>query len=73
MLWQRHSDLAKEMLRRGYNHNSEMTEEECGCIYDLSEEKVFWEIDKKKALKDLLDRCPECHSRFTRLTGCRSS
>ena len=59
-LYQRHEDLKDEMIKRGYNHKSPMYDHECGCIFDLSLEKQYWEIDKKIALGDLLDRCPEC-------------
>lgn len=63
-LFQRHEDLKNEMISRGYKHNSYMCEEECGCIYNLPQEYVYWEVDKKKALEDLLSRCPECLARF---------
>ena len=62
-LYQRHKDLADEMVRRGYNHKSEIKEEDCACVLDLSIEKQYWEIDKEIALKDLLSRCPECYSK----------
>ena len=62
-LLQRHEDLADEMIERGYNHKSYMKEEDCSYILDLSIEKQYWEIDKDAALKDLLDRCPECCKR----------
>jgi hypothetical protein len=64
-LAQRHEDLKKEMIARGFNHNSDMCEEECECVLDLSMEKQYWEVDRKKALRDLLDRCPECRKRFS--------
>jgi len=63
-LYQRHEDLKEEMTRRGYKHKSDICEEECSCILDLSEEKQYWEINKNQALCDLLDRCPECLIRF---------
>jgi len=64
-LYQRHKDLGDEMTKRGYNHKSDIREEECACIFDLSIEKQYWEVDKDVALKDLLDRCPECHKNYT--------
>lgn len=66
-LFQRHEDLKNEMINRGYKHQSDICEEECGCVLDLPEEKQYWEIDKDAALKDLLDRCPECRKRFSQL------
>ena len=66
-LFQRHEDLKNEMLSRGYNHRSNICEEECACVLDLPVEKQYWEIDKNAALKELLDRCPECRKRFNEL------
>ena len=63
-LFQRHKDLAKEMIDRGYNHKSPIDEIDCFSIFILSMEKQYWEIDKEAALRDLLDRCPECRSNF---------
>jgi len=65
MLYQRHEDIKTEMIKRGYNHQSGMCEEECGCVLDLPVEKQYWEIDKNKALKDLLSRCPECLKNYS--------
>jgi len=65
-LYQRHKDLADEMIKRGYDHKSDIREEECGCIFDLPIEKQYWEIDREKSLKDLLNRCPDCNKRFMR-------
>jgi hypothetical protein len=67
VLLQRHEELKEEMIRRGYNHNSDMCEEECGCVLDLPDEKKYWEIDKDAALQDLLSRCPECRKRYESL------
>jgi hypothetical protein len=67
LLYQRHEDIKQEMINRGYKHASPMCEVECGCVLDLPQEKQYWEIDKEKALEDLLSRCPECHKRFTSL------
>lgn len=66
-LYQRHYDLAKEMRNRGYNHKSDIREEECLVpFFDLPIEYQYWEIDKAKSLKDLLSRCPECNKRYMR-------
>jgi len=65
-LLMRHEELKNEMLDRGYNHKSEMNHEDCICVLDLTIEQQYWEIDKDAALKDLLDRCPECRKRFNR-------
>ena len=63
-LFQRHEELANEMKNRGYKHNSTITEIDCSCILNLSNEQQYWEINKELALKDLLDRCPECRNRY---------
>ena len=63
-LYQRHEDLKNEMIKRGYNHKSCMKDVDCECVLDMPQEKQYWEVDRDKALKDLLDRCPECNSRF---------
>ena len=61
----RHEELKDEMINRGYNHNSHMRIHECECIFGLPDEKRHWKIDKTKALRDLLDRCPECRQRWS--------
>lgn len=63
-LFQRHEDLKDEMKNRGYNHKSNICESHCYSVLDLPKEKQNWKVDKDMALKELLDRCPECHSRF---------
>jgi hypothetical protein len=53
----RHDELAYEMLRRGYNHQSPY--EQPNLSY-LSKEERFAEIDTKKSILDLLSRCEDC-------------
>lgn len=48
----RHDELVKEMIRRGYNHKSELPE------FDWSGEDG--EICPEKSKNELLDRCKEC-------------
>lgn len=52
----RHDELVKEMLNRGYNHNSPYEQPDISYLPDMK-------VDKEKALKDLLDRCKECKKR----------
>lgn len=59
-LFLRHEQLKNEMIARGYKHRSPMKEEDL----DLSEERQKVKINKDKALRDLLSRCPECHQRW---------
>ena len=63
MLYQRHKDLADEMINRGYNHKTDIQLNECAVVLDLSEEQQYWEIDRKKSLNDLITRCPNCRGR----------
>jgi hypothetical protein len=72
-LFKRHDDLKDEMIERGYNHKSDFYLTECMCVLDLPAEKQFWEIDKERALRDLLDRCPECRQRWERINQQKSS
>ena len=55
----RHNQLAKEMVRRGYNHNSPL---EFDSTY-LPEYKLFW----KEGREDLFGRCQECKNRQLKL------
>jgi hypothetical protein len=63
-IFQRHEDLAKEMISRGYNHKSPMKEEDCSVILDLPIECQYWEINRVKNELDLLKRCLGCYARF---------
>ena len=54
---QRHDELVIEMLKRNYNHKSEIKEYDCGY---LDEKIVKYKIDKEKSLEDLLCRCKKC-------------
>ena len=62
-LFSRHEELRREMTDRGYNHKSEMYGVP-DVVFNLSEEKNSIRIDRDKALKDLLDRCPKCRGRY---------
>jgi len=56
-----HDRIAKEMLRRGYQHRSRM---------GLAEAKLLWregKIDPDKSLRDIVARCPECWALHKRL------
>ena len=64
LLYQRHKDLADEMVRRGYKHKSPLYEIDCAWILDLPVHQQYWEINKKAALNDLLCRCSECCSNY---------
>lgn len=58
----RHDELEEEMLRRGYKHFSPLTK------YKFSE-SLYGKIDRKKALKDITERCEECRKNFKEVYG----
>ena len=66
ILFQRHQDLSEEMIRRGYNHNSPMTEKDCFAISHLPEHYQNWKIEREKALDDLIGRCEECRKNINK-------
>jgi hypothetical protein len=61
-LYNRHAELAQELRRRGYQHNSEL-----GAKWKLA--KKAGSIDKKKSLKELVHRCVKCKERYLNLFG----
>jgi hypothetical protein len=54
----RHDELAKEMLRRGKNHNSPYTMPD---ISYLPEDQRNAKVNKVKVLVDQMNKCPECY------------
>lgn len=54
---QRHDELAQEMLRRGYNHNSPYQQPDLSYLPD---EQRYAKVDSAYNIKDLMGRCPEC-------------
>ena len=57
----RHDELAEELLRRGYNHQSPF---EAPDISYLPEDQRNYKVDVKTSLKDLCERCPDCRARI---------
>lgn len=53
----RHDDLAKEMIKRGYNHNSPYIQPD---ISYLKKEQQEATVDIDLSYLDLSSRCPEC-------------
>lgn len=53
----RHDELAKEMIRRGYNHNSEYEQPD---ISYLTIEQQNAKVDTNISIKDLKTRCIFC-------------
>lgn len=64
----RHEELKNEMIKRGYNHKSEIDENDYIYVEMLTEEQKKYKVDILTALKDLLTRCPKCRKRFEELT-----
>jgi hypothetical protein len=68
-LYKRHKEISLEMIRRGYNHNSPLSEIDACIVLYLKSEQLTWKIDKGKAAQDLIRRCPECKKNFKRRKG----
>ncbi len=62
-LKQRHDEVAEEMKRRGYRHNTPL-EVDLQKINQYSEDIKNYKIDKDKSLQDLLLRCSKCRKRY---------
>lgn len=62
-LKRRHERLVKEILKRGYNHNSPLDYPD-NYTFGQGEYVCNSKVDVKKALKDLLCRCEECKRRW---------
>lgn len=57
----RHDELALEMIRRGYNHQSPYEQPD---LNHLIPEERYAKIDTLISIQDLMDRCPECEKNF---------
>jgi hypothetical protein len=58
-LKKRHDELAKEIKRRGYNHNSPLDFKKEFIDY-LPYEHKNYKVDIKASLRDLVTRCKDC-------------
>jgi hypothetical protein len=58
----RHDQLAEEMLRRGYNHNSPYLLPD---LSHLPNEQRYATVDKEYNITDLMTRCPDCAKNIT--------
>jgi len=60
----RHDELAKEMVRRGYNHRSEIDCDEVSHLLQyLNDIELHTRVDKERSFDDLISRCPDCAER----------
>jgi hypothetical protein len=57
-LYSRHEELVEEMKRRGYRHCSDVDKK-----WRTAEK--LGNVDKKKSLEELLNRCPRCKQRYS--------
>ena len=57
----RHDELAREMLERGYNHQSPFLQPDISYLQDNEINAV---VDIKLSINDLINRCPECAKRI---------
>ena len=55
----RHDELSKEMIRRGFNHQSPYEQPD---ISYLPESQRVAKVDTNVSIHDLIERCPECAS-----------
>jgi hypothetical protein len=59
----RHDALAKEMLRRGYKHNSPL---------NFRTKRREGKVNPKDSIRDLKKRCAECRARISRFSPKRT-
>ena len=59
-LYDRHEELAQELRRRGYQHNSELDAK-----WKRAEKAGL--IDKKRSFEELVNRCVKCKERYLNL------
>jgi hypothetical protein len=57
----RHDELAAEMIRRGYKHDSPYEQPD---ISYLPERDRFGTVDRETSLRLLISRCQDCSSRY---------
>jgi hypothetical protein len=53
----RHNELAEEMLRRGYNHQSPYEQPD---LSHLPDNERYAKVNIEYNLADLCNRCPDC-------------
>ncbi len=58
-LYNRHDELVREMKRRNYRHNSEISKK-------WKQARMLGSINRKKNLKQLIKRCSRCRERYER-------
>ena len=59
----RHDEIASEMIRRHYKHNSPLNKISSEDLSYLGSPTINAKVDSKESLKDLITRCSECRER----------
>ena len=59
----RHNEIVKEMLRHGYNHNSEYKQPD---ISYLPKDQQNAKVNLSQNKIDLMNRCPDCYLNILR-------
>jgi len=59
----RHDEIANEMIRRGYKHNSPIGDFDV-TKYITNQNNLYKQVDKLSAFIDLITRCAACKARF---------
>lgn len=60
----RHGAVAAEMLRRGYNHKSPMTDDDINVVNNHNIHEFLGCINEVESIRELRSRCTECHERM---------
>jgi len=60
-LKERHDEIVAEMIKRGYNHKSDLDFSLSDIDY-LSWDEQTTIIDRESSLKDLISRCKDCNN-----------
>ena len=66
----RHDELVREMIARGYNHNSPYEQPD---LNHLSETERYAKVNVKYNLEDLISRCEECKKRISDVKDLQAS
>jgi hypothetical protein len=62
-IYKRHSDLVSEMIKRGYNHKSDLDELEVKKLISKYKQYEDMKVNRKKSYDELIGRCNECKER----------
>jgi len=63
-LYEYHEQIKEEMLRRGYNHNSEINKVTVQRVLKNYRQYELMKVNRSHSVEELMKRCPECRRRF---------